>query len=168
MHLQANLCCITRQQTVCVFVYVCVCVCVCVFVGGHGVNSLWTSSFMRLLSLRSSPWNSSEQERLSGRVLMSSVCVPADYLNYAGAAHTHSREICEPVLPALLHNGHKRTFKWSYRWNHELKVKTYIKQISCDTKSICFNSFTHVLTLPDEAEGWWFLTVYMGDVTPPT
>ncbi len=23
-----------------------------------------------------------------------------------------------------------------------------------------------VITLPDEAEGWWFLTVFMGDVTP--
>ncbi len=42
---------------------------------------------------------------------------------------------------SLFHNGHKRTFKWSYRWNHELKVQTCIKQISCDTKSICFNPF---------------------------
>ncbi len=25
-----------------------------------------------------------------------------------------------------------------------------------------------VITLPDEAEGWWFLTVSMGDMTPPT
>ncbi len=25
-----------------------------------------------------------------------------------------------------------------------------------------------VITLPDEAEGWWFLTVSTGDVTPPT
>ncbi len=46
------------------------------------------------------------------------------------------------MLPVLLHNGHKRTFKWSYRWNHELKVKTNITQISCDAKSICFNPFT--------------------------
>ncbi len=82
---------------------------------------------------------------------------------------THSREICEPVLPALFHNGHKRTFKCSYRWNHELKVQTYIKQISCDTKSkICFNPFTPRYNTSDEAEGWWFLTVSMGDVTPPT
>ncbi len=26
----------------------------------------------------------------------------------------------------------------------------------------------NVRTLPDEAEGWWFLTVSMGNVTPPT
>ncbi len=25
-----------------------------------------------------------------------------------------------------------------------------------------------VITLPDEVEGWWFQTVSMGDVTPPT
>ncbi len=55
---------------------------------------------------------------------------------------THSRKIWEPMIPTLFHNGHKRTFKWSYRWNHELKVQTYIKQISCDAKSICFNPFT--------------------------
>ncbi len=30
-----------------------------------------------------------------------------------------------------------RPFKWSYRWSNELKVKTYIKQLSCDAKSIC-------------------------------
>ncbi len=27
---------------------------------------------------------------------------------------------------------------------------------------------SHIITLPDEAEEWWFLTVSMGDVTPPT
>ncbi len=26
----------------------------------------------------------------------------------------------------------------------------------------------NVVTLPDEGEGWWFLTVSVGDVTPPT
>ncbi len=26
----------------------------------------------------------------------------------------------------------------------------------------------NIKTLPDEAEGWWFQTVSMGDVTPPT
>ncbi len=26
-------------------------------------------------------------------------------------------QICEPVLPTLFHNGHKRTLTWSYRWN---------------------------------------------------
>ncbi len=31
--------------------------------------------------------------------------------------------------------------KCSYGWNHELKSKTYIKQISCDAKFICFNPF---------------------------
>ncbi len=36
----------------------------------------------------------------------------------------------------------KTDIYWSYRWNHRLKVKTYIKQISCDAKSICFNSLT--------------------------
>ncbi len=25
-----------------------------------------------------------------------------------------------------------------------------------------------VITLPEEAERWWFLTVSMGDMTPPT
>ncbi len=25
-----------------------------------------------------------------------------------------------------------------------------------------------VITLPDEAKGWWFLTVVMGDLAPPT
>ncbi len=44
------------------------------------------------------------------------------------------------MLPVLLHNGQKRTFKWSYRRNHE--VQTYIKQILCNAKSICFNPFT--------------------------
>ncbi len=43
----------------------------------------------------------SEENRLCSRP----VSVPA----------THSCEICEPVLPTLLHDGHKRTFKWSYR-----------------------------------------------------
>ncbi len=27
---------------------------------------------------------------------------------------------------------------------------------------------SHVITLTDEAEGWWFLTASMGEVTPPT
>ncbi len=54
----------------------------------------------------------------------------------------HSWKIWEPVVPALLHNGHKWTFKWSYRWNIELKIETYIKQISCNVKSICFYPLT--------------------------
>ncbi len=54
----------------------------------------------------------------------------------------HTHKFLELVLPALLHIGHKQTFKWSNRWKHELKVKTYIKQTSCDTKFFCFNPFT--------------------------
>ncbi len=63
-------------------------------------------------------------------------------MDLAAVSVTYSCEIWEQLLPALLHNGHERTFKWSYRWNHELKVQTYIKQISWDAKSICFNPFT--------------------------
>ncbi len=36
----------------------------------------------------------------------------------------------------------------------QIYVKTYIKQISCNTKFICFNPFTQCfLKLPDKAEG---------------
>ncbi len=41
--------------------------------------------------------------------------------------------------PAKKRNGPVWTHL--YRWNHEFKVQTHIKQI-CDTKSICFNPFT--------------------------
>ncbi len=61
-------------------------------------------------------------------------------VNFVLSQH-HTREMWELVLPALLHNGHKQIFKWSYRWNHELKIKTYIKKIPCDAKPICFNPF---------------------------
>ncbi len=66
---------------------------------------------------------------------------------------THYHEIWELVLPTLLHKGHKRTFKWSYGWNHELKVKTYIKQISCDAKSICFDPFTRCFNTSRRGRG---------------
>ncbi len=81
---------------------------------------------------------------------------------------THSHEICEPVLPALFHNGHKRTFKWFYRWNHELKVQTYIKQISCDAKSICFNPFTRHYNTSRRGGGMVASNCLHGRVTPPS
>ncbi len=76
---------------------------------------------------------------------------------------THSHEIWEAVLPALLRHGDKQTFKWPNRWNHELKVKTYIKQIPCDTKFMCFIPFTRCyktsrqgggVVVPNHLHGW--------------
>ncbi len=58
--------------------------------------------------------------------------------------HTYTQIQTMGSKSALLHNGHKRTLKWSYRWNQELRVKSYIKQISCDAKSNCFNPFTWI------------------------
>ncbi len=73
--------------------------------------------------------------------------------------HTLGRPGNRCFLPCF---EHKRTFKWSYRWNHELKVKTYIKQISCEAKSTCFNPFTRCYNTSDEAEGWWLLNCLYG------
>ncbi len=37
------------------------------------------------------------------------------FLRPVSVSATHSLEIWEPLLPALLRNGHKQTFKWSDR-----------------------------------------------------
>ncbi len=66
--------------------------------------------------------------------------------------------IWEPVLPALLRNRHKQTFKWSFGWNHGLKVKTHMKQISCNAKSICFNQFTRRYNTPRQGRGMIVVT----------
>ncbi len=84
---------------------------------------------------------------------------------------TYPRKSWELVLPALLRNELKQTFKWSYRWNRELKVKTFIKQISWSATFICFNQFTRRYNTFRRGGGMvagFFLTVFMGDVTLPT
>ncbi len=65
---------------------------------------------------------------------------------------TISREIWEPVLPALLHNRHKLIFKRFYWWHHEIKFKLTSNKYHVTQNP---SALMH-LHDDDEAEGWWF------------
>ncbi len=106
------------------------------------INFLTTSSPRHIMHPFFTRHVSSEHSDTKMAFFRHTIQEKINFVRDPSVSQQYSCEIWEPVLSALLRNGYKQTFKWSYRWNHELKFKTYLKQISGDAKSICFNPFT--------------------------